>query len=57
MENNNTVMTYEKPTAILQKTVINANEDAYSAAAAPIGVAVITAGAGISAAAFTKYCW
>jgi hypothetical protein len=50
-------MTYEKPTAILQKTAINTNEEAYSAAAAPIGVAVITAGAVIGAAVYTKHCW
>ncbi|MDF2586971.1 MAG: hypothetical protein K0S41_812 [Anaerocolumna sp.] len=53
----NECMRYEKPTATIQKTSINAGEDAYSAAAAPVGAAAVTAGAGIIGTIYTKHCW
>lgn len=53
-------MKYEKPTATIQESTLNADE-AYSAAAVPAAAPAVqpalTVGAAVGAAAFTKYCW
>ena len=51
---------YEKPVVKIQEANIDANE-AYSAAAVPVAAPAVepalTVGAGVGAAAFSKYCW
>lgn len=56
----NAFLKYEKPVAVFSDTTVSA-EEAYSAAAAaaaaPAVQPVVTAGAAVGAAAFTKFCW
>lgn len=60
MQQENALMTYEKPIAVVAEAMISA-EEAYSAAAAAAAAPAIqpaaTVGAAVGAAAFTKFCW
>lgn len=53
-------MKYEKPSIEVKDTTVSSDE-AYSAAAVPVAAPAVepvaTVGAGVGAAAFSKYCW